>query len=306
MSDSDSDSDSDDYTDSVDHVSKNYKKGRRKYCKFCDRYGHDEECFFKNKKKKKNKFKKNRYKKSKARKAGEDMSDSDSDSDSDDYTDSVDHVFKTSIKREEKNKKSYFVLDSGASFNYVNDKKLFKKFKKVNNGYVHVADGSKVKIKGIGKVSIGGNSLKAKYVPSFTENLLSIKYLLKHSCNVNFHSDKLAEVEWPNGYVMNFHTLNNIFKHEVVHLTNEEMIIHTRLGHPNFGIVKKMVNNKKLYSDEFKKIKKIDCNDCEITKITRKPFGKRFYNRTKQILEIIHMDLVGPVNHGEFKYSNQA
>ena len=28
-----------------------------------------------------------------------------------DYTDSVDHVFKTSVKKEVKNKKSYFVLD---------------------------------------------------------------------------------------------------------------------------------------------------------------------------------------------------
>jgi len=88
----------------------------------------------------------------------------------------VARVLKTSSRR------PYFLLDSGASDHMSSDLRLFRNFRRIQDE-ASVADGMKVKVEGVGDVTLemsescGGYVItltNVLYVPSLEDNLISL------------------------------------------------------------------------------------------------------------------------------------
>jgi len=67
----------------------------------------------------------------------------------------------------------------------------------------------------------------------------------------------------------------------------EELIWHQRLGHFYQENLKNFLNHHEINLDK--------CEDCRIAKMKRNPHNKT-PPRAKEILEVIHSDIIGPIN----------
>jgi len=67
----------------------------------------------------------------------------------------------------------------------------------------------------------------------------------------------------------------------------EELICHRRLGHFYQEDLKNFLNHHEINLDK--------CDNCRIAKMKRNLHNKT-PPRTKEILEVIHLDIIGPIN----------
>ena len=65
------------------------------------------------------------------------------------------------------------------------------------------------------------------------------------------------------------------------------LLIHIRLGHPNFSKFRIIVPH-------FFSLSSIECESCQFGKHTRVPFPERLDQRTKSPFELVHTDVWGP------------
>ena len=82
-------------------------------------------------------------------------------------------------------------VDSGATENMTFNREVFTKYNIVNEKYVKTADGTKLKVHGMGQVSFsdGHRSFilqEVLHIPKLTRNLLSISNLTSKGCSVEF------------------------------------------------------------------------------------------------------------------------
>ena len=69
--------------------------------------------------------------------------------------------------------------------------------------------------------------------------------------------------------------------------TNDPLLVHHRLGHPNFSKLWKMVSC-------FSSLSSLECESCQLGKHTRVSFPKRLEPRSKSLFELVHTNVCGP------------
>ncbi|KAK8674770.1 hypothetical protein V6N13_032873 [Hibiscus sabdariffa] len=201
-------------------------------------------------------------------------------------------------------------LDSGCSRHMTGDKSRFLEFKSKSGGVVTFGDNSKGNIEGIG--SIGNHSSilidDVLYVNGLKHNLLSISQLCDKGFNVFFESNgcKIINIE-TNQVVLVGHRIGNIY---MVHLddifvsnacfvaSNEHdaWLWHRKLGHASMSVLEKLISKNLVRG--LPKIKfsndKI-CDACAKGKQHRTSFKSINDVSTSRVMQLIHMDLFGPI-----------
>jgi hypothetical protein len=187
------------------------------------------------------------------------------------------------------------------------DKNKFTSLTLKDGGNVKFGDNSKGKIIGIGKTY----SLVIEdvlLVDGLKHNLLSISQLCDKGYNVIFKSIICIIVNEIDNQVLFVAFRNeNVYTIDLDNITSKESIClatinenswlwHRRLGHANMELLSKLAKLdlvKGLPVTKFVKDK--ICNACQLGKQTKSSFKKKKVISTSRPLELLHMDLFGPI-----------
>lgn len=208
------------------------------------------------------------------------------------------------------NRTNKWILDSGATSHYSNDKKLFTSLESFEDEAT-VADGHSVKIRGTGNCKIDMINETEKttiatltnvlYAPDLHGNFISIKCLAKKGIKAVFVDDK-CELFLNNKQIAVAYLINDLYilnQRKLFSINQPKKCVHDWhriLGHRNIEAIKLMSTKNLVNGLE---IAVCNCNSsCEIcieAKMTRKPFAKEKPKVSKNILDIVYSDLCGPL-----------
>jgi hypothetical protein len=212
------------------------------------------------------------------------------------------HVAQIALKA---NSSNLWYLDSGCSRHMTGNKSFFETLVMEEGGNVTFGDGSKKKVIGKGTISVPGlpSLSNALLVDGLKANLISISHLSDERYSVLFSKDNCSILK-PNGQTLlkgmrssdNCYCLearivsNNVSKDEQIELWHE------RLGHMNFRDLRTL-GKFECVRGLPKLGKKANgiCGPCQQGKQTKGMHKKGKYLSTKEPLELLHMDLMGPM-----------
>lgn len=199
-------------------------------------------------------------------------------------------------------------LDSGCSRHMTGDKSWFSSFTATNSGTVTFGDGKKAKILGRGTVSAPGmpNLENVMLVEDLKANLISISQLCddignvwfdKKQCNVKDLQGKgvlTGQRSKDNCYCI---YANNPESMKCNSATDDVLVLwHRRLGHINFRDLLKVSKNEAVRGlPKLSGVVEGVCEGCQLGKQTKSPHKPKLSISTSQSFELLHMDLVGPV-----------
>ena len=155
-----------------------------------------------------------------------------------------------------------------------------------------------------GKIKFGMLDLNVIQVPTFGKNLLSATQLsIEHGCRQTIEpwTAKLTitkdDVVVATGSYNQAEKLIQIDGTETETANNckpEEWItVHRKLGHAGGAMIQKTLKAASGLSLK-NKFEKLDCVECKITKAKRGPVSKGQEENTKEILEVVEIDVQGP------------
>ena len=192
------------------------------------------------------------------------------------------------------------------------------------NFSLRIGDGSSVVAEAVGNVRIYFDSFRfillkdCFYVPKFKRNLISVSCLVQGSYSVLFN--KTVEIRKNNSFICSGRMDGNLYfiKSKAHSLLDTELIDnskrlktshsnkgylwHLRLGHINQERIQRLVKDGPL--SDLKDVHLPQCESCLEGKMTKRSFGAKG-NRAKELLEIVHTDVCGPMNvkaRGGFEY----
>ncbi|KAJ9561621.1 hypothetical protein OSB04_006781 [Centaurea solstitialis] len=149
-------------------------------------------------------------------------------------------------------------------------------------------------------VTFGGNGLM--------HNLLSISQLCDKNHKVSFSKKKckvknrrkeviLTGVRHADIYIINMNTSTDNFCFVSRASTDMNWLWHKRLSHLNFKTLNQLcINNLVIGLPDFRYTKESLCSACEKGKQTRASFKSKQISSISSPLQLLHMDLFGPVN----------
>lgn len=205
-------------------------------------------------------------------------------------------------------------IDSGATTHLSNKKDWFENFNSNTSHNIAVASGHKLKAYGTGDVLVSTRNgpkriSEVVYVPDLKTNLLSVSKMIKNNYIVIFNSEgcqvyDTEDCSIEGEVVVTASIHNGLYKLDTEELETEvgnlakhldgEDIWHRRLGHLNrisMNLLKQGLATGVSFADE----KGEQCIACLQGKQTRKPFKRIQSSRARNLLEIIHSDLCGPM-----------
>ncbi|GJU86290.1 putative reverse transcriptase domain-containing protein [Tanacetum coccineum] len=219
----------------------------------------------------------------------------------------------------EEDLKDYAIIDSGCSGSMTGDKDKLSDFKEFKGGYVAFGNDSKGgRISGKGTIKTSCLDFeKVSYVEELKFNLLSVSQICDKKHNVLF-TDKECLILSPKFkfvdedlVILRAPRKNDVYSLDLKNIipsggvtclvakaTNDEVVLwHRRLGHVNLKNINKLVQGnlvKGLPSKTFK----IDhsCLACNKGKQHRASCKKVKERTIREPLELLHMDLFGPVS----------
>jgi len=211
---------------------------------------------------------------------------------------------------------SNWIIDSGASLHVTYSINLLKNIKKCNES-ISLPNGKIVTSTKYGSFTgyVNNNEIKLNkvfYVPNITKNIISLSELIKHNYKVVFlnhynkvfaslfdqHGNKITNIPsdkhnifqiWLSNRIYNLkirkHTPTSLMHLSTLSKAEKINLWHRRLGHFN---ISKILN----------KLSKINipskCQICSHSKLKDFPH-KNSTNKSIGIFELIHMDLIGPI-----------
>ncbi|KAL8116714.1 hypothetical protein AgCh_023023 [Apium graveolens] len=227
---------------------------------------------------------------------------------------------------------STWCVDTGATDHVCNSMQGFQLSRMLRDGeiYVFMGDATKVAVVAVGVIhlSFGSDRIlvlnNCLYVPSFRRNLISVSKLALDGYNVFLDRNISIMMNkriicsgtlQDNLYIINpsqpalqlqFRELNNTSsnstKRKEPSSLNQTYLWHLRLGHINLRRIQRLVVDGPLSSLAVEPFPV--CESCLEGKMTNRPF-KAKGNRAKQLLELVHSDLCGPMNiqaRGGYEY----
>ena len=203
-----------------------------------------------------------------------------------------------------------WIIDSGCSRHMSGKSSLFHDLKEQSTGTITLGDKGKCDIVGIGSVvSDSSHSIKNVYlVNGLKYNLLSVSQLCDSGNYVRFNKKRCLVCREDTGEViLTAYRYNNIYAvnaDQVAQgsltclkaLTDDPKLWHRRLGHVSPHTLQKLVSKGLVRGLPEMDFKGIDmCNACTRGKQTRSSFKPKKVVSSSRPLELLHMDLCGPM-----------
>ncbi|XP_050896014.1 uncharacterized protein LOC127102712 [Lathyrus oleraceus] len=173
-------------------------------------------------------------------------------------------------------------FDSGYSRNMTGVKKFLENIKPYSIGHVTFGYGAKGEIKGVGRLACTG-------LPSLDNVLLCLV--------INEKNQVLMKgVRSNDNYYLWSSKQTNLTSTCLISKEDEVNLWHQKLGHLHLKGMKKIMSQEVIREIPKLKIKegKI-CGECKTGKQTKMSHPKLQYQTTSKVLELLHMDLMGPM-----------
>ncbi|XP_045792093.1 uncharacterized protein LOC123886861 [Trifolium pratense] len=205
--------------------------------------------------------------------------------------------------------REYWYFDSGCSRHITGADKMLANLRSYSTSYVTFGGGAKGEIVGIGKL-INKDLPKLDnvlLVKGLTANLISISQLCDQGMKVNFTQFECLVTDDRGDLVMRgSRSKDNCYLWVPQEETNlstclitkedEVKLWHKKLGHLNLRSMKKAISEEAIRGIPKLNIEEGNiCGDCQIGKQTRVPHQKLQHLTTTRVLELLHMDLMGPI-----------
>ncbi|XP_040364388.1 uncharacterized protein LOC121050018 [Rosa chinensis] len=208
-------------------------------------------------------------------------------------------------------RRDFWYVDSGCSRHMTGDKTWFTSFEDENtSGSVTFGDGRKANILARGTVNTPGipNLKNVLFVEGLTANLISVSHLADDYEDVWFNKQRcLVLNQKGEGIMGGMRSVDNCYHIQAnessslqsclsVKSTEETFELwHRKMGHINYQDLLKLSSkqcvrglpNLKGKTDKM-------CGDCKVGKQTKAPHRMVNSATTSQVLELLHMDLMGP------------
>lgn len=225
------------------------------------------------------------------------------------------------------NKKGHvnsWCLDSGCTSHLCFTKEMFREIDEnsENDCLKLASEDQTTPIEGKGEVTLTFpdedeiiNLPNTLYVPNLTTNLMSVSKITDKGYTVLFKKNNAIIKDKKGQPILKAQRKDNLYyiqseissndEQEISFYSPKMMLWHEKLGHINGTDLKSAMNKNIVNGLDFNTSDKL--NDCEICikgKMTRLPFPPR-ENQTKNILEIVHSDVWGPIkmkSHGGSQY----
>ena len=207
-------------------------------------------------------------------------------------------------------KEQKWILDSGCSRHMSGKSSLFTELKKQASGSITLGDKGKCDIIGIGKVgSDNDNVIEDVYlVDGLKYNLLSISQLCDKDNKVIFDKDKCEVQDIVSGKTLltapRYNNVYAMYTNQVAEknlkclkaLTEDPRLWHRRLGHINMHTLNKLATKELVRGLPKLAINYNElCNACVRGKHTRSSFKPKKTVSTTRPIELLHIDLCGPM-----------
>ena len=200
-------------------------------------------------------------------------------------------------------------FDSGCSRHMTGTREFLINIKPYKNCFVTFGDGAKAYIIGKGQlVQPGAQCLtEALLVEGLKPNLISIGQLCDLELSVNFSKTKCLVLDQNQGEVMQgkrsldkcyLWTPDQIEESPKCLLSRAETtkLWHRKLGHLNLRSMQKAISENAIVGiPDLKIVEGKVCGECQIGKQTRKSQKRLQHISTSRVLEILHVDLMGPM-----------
>ncbi|WZZ70893.1 hypothetical protein YC2023_082263 [Brassica napus] len=186
------------------------------------------------------------------------------------------------------------IIDSGASHHMISDDSLIKNIEPAH-GHVMIANGDRIRIRGVGDLKLFNKDSKALYMPEFTSNLLSVKRCTNDlQCNVIFspndvkfqdiESSKLIGQGVTKGDLYLLEDISRISSSSCLlsSVLSRGALWHSRLGHPHVRALSLMLPGVMFKNN--------DCEACILGKHCKTVF-KRSTTIYDKCFDLIHSDV---------------
>ncbi|KAG2758603.1 hypothetical protein Pcac1_g29276 [Phytophthora cactorum] len=239
--------------------------------------------------------------------------------------DSGDFLFSVGSNKDVSKSSGMWLVDSGATQHMTYSKEYMKNFKKITPVDVHLADDGVVQALGTGDIVMSmrtprgmkkGVLTNVWYIPKLSRNLFSVGRFTKDVGPVTFESDgcfaETKGLKWKLGAREG----KGLFKLCMTPMMPDEANVasskdrkgdttsylwHLRLGHIGHGGLDAIVKKGYGTGINMTSAKQWElCDGCALGKQTRVSYMKSSPNRAKQVLEVIHSDVCGPMQTSTF------
>ena len=208
------------------------------------------------------------------------------------------------------NSASSWIIDSGCSTHMTGSKKQFVTLRQHEGGNITFGGGSKGHIKGLGKIKLNQRIEveDINLVENLLFNLLSVSQLCNNGRNkvVFYTNEVLVKNINTNEVIIRGIRHNDIYKVDLSWNPSSEVCMasiqeNTRLWHKRLGHASTSLINKLYTRDLVDGLPNVDattneiCGDCARGKQHRSSFKTKKEISTSRPLELIHIDLCGPM-----------
>ncbi|KAG7547574.1 Zinc finger CCHC-type superfamily [Arabidopsis suecica] len=202
-------------------------------------------------------------------------------------------------------------LDNGASNHMTGNLAYFTKIDETITGKVRFGDDSRIDIKGKGSILFLSKNGKSKlledvyYIPELRSNIISLGQATESGCDVRMRKGYLTLHDRDGKLLIWANRARNRLYKVILAVDNKKCLQlstlsdstkwHDRLGHIGLENMKKMVRKELVIGIPNMVFEKETCASCLLGKQARQPFPQTTSFRAKDILELIHGDLCGPI-----------
>eukprot|EP00171_Calliarthron_tuberculosum_P001057 IDg1057t1 len=207
-----------------------------------------------------------------------------------------------------------WIIDSGCTKHFTFDRAAFVSYQKSTPTLLDLGASSTAEIVGKGSVSleliVKGKHVKCtinnvNHVPDLRYQLLSVSTMAKLGIQTTFSDNYATLTQKSSGkllatgsMVKGLYTLDTLLENACVDtaLVASLNLWHQRLGHVSPSGIKSMADNEVVHGIELCNSQNNDaCIGCILGKGTRAPIPKSSSTKTKKVLELVHSDVMGPL-----------
>ncbi|KAI3680869.1 hypothetical protein L6452_35646 [Arctium lappa] len=214
------------------------------------------------------------------------------------------------VKNTTKGSKGIWYLDSGCSRYMTGQRYLLTEYKEEKGPSVTFGGNVKGFTRGFGVLSDGTTTFRrVAYVDGLKHNLLSISQLCDKDYEVRFSKKACSVVDEKGKLALNGYRRENVYVIDMDSTITENLCFlskassdvnwlwHKRLSHLNFKTLNSL-SSKELVSGlpQYSYAKESLCSACEKGKQTKASFKSKQVSSVTSPLQLLHMDLFGPVN----------
>ncbi|KAI3681723.1 hypothetical protein L6452_36527 [Arctium lappa] len=216
----------------------------------------------------------------------------------------------TKVKNTTKGSKGIWYLDSGCSRHMTGQRNLLTEYKEEKGPSVTFGGNGKGYTQGFGVLSNGTTTFRrVAYVDGLKHNLLSISQLCDKDYEVRFTKKACSVVNEKGKLALSGYRRENVYVIDMDSTITDNLCFlskassdvnwlwHKRLSHLNFKTLNSL-SSKELVSGlpQHSYAKESLCSACEKGKQTKASFKSKQVSSVTSPLQLLHMDLFGPVN----------